>query len=87
VESRKKQGEYTKAAKLASSLNLHPTLLSRLTSCILVEDNKTNRRFNVGLYLKSHGKKLKLIDYTRFNQREWEYSPKACKNITEYIVS
>ncbi|RKP26204.1 hypothetical protein SYNPS1DRAFT_14519, partial [Syncephalis pseudoplumigaleata] len=78
---------YVRGNALAHQLNVTANRLSQLTSCLLVEDRDTGVRMNIGLHLKSHAKRLKMLDYVRLNRREWEYSPKACQAITEYFVS
>ncbi|GMM36735.1 chromatin-binding exonuclease [Saccharomycopsis crataegensis] len=67
----------------ASKLGIHPIFLSKITSSFLIENVK-GRRVNIGLDLKFEGKKLKVLGYTKRNERGWLYSSFAIELIREY---
>jgi len=60
---------------VAQMLNLHPLVLSKLTSAFNVMSS--GLRLNLGLNLKFEAKKLKVLGYSRKNASGWEYSNKA----------
>jgi hypothetical protein len=67
---------------------LHMTGLavSKITSSfmvILTDGSKTN----LGLSLKFQGKGLKVLTYTRMDNRGWEYSAKAVELLRDYKVA
>ncbi|KAI9592286.1 XRN 5'-3' exonuclease N-terminus-domain-containing protein [Syncephalis fuscata] len=75
---------YVPTMILARKLKMDQFMLSRITSCLLVEDETTKKRHNIGLYLKAHAKRMKIDGYTRMTLQGWEYSTQACKAIEEY---
>lgn len=57
--------------------------VSKITSSfmvILTDGSKTN----LGLSLKFQGKGLKVLTYTRMDDRGWEYSAKAVELLRDY---
>ena len=46
-----------------------------------------NQKQNLGLSLKFEGKGLKVMDYSRKDGRNWEFSEKAMELIRNYKVS
>jgi hypothetical protein len=59
--------------------------LSRITSSFLVITN-SNQKVNLGLSLKFEAKSLKVVGYSRKNERYWEFSQKAIDLIKAYQV-
>jgi 5'-3' exoribonuclease 1 len=59
--------------------------LSKITSSFLVITSD-GQKTNLGLSLKFEAKALKVIDYSRKEQRHWEFSEKAIDLIREYKV-
>lgn len=75
---------YTPSFAVAKMLGLNALVLSKITSSfqVALDDN----RVNLGLNLKFEAKKLKVLGYSRKNDRGWEYSEKAVKLIQQYMV-
>ncbi|KAI9686709.1 MAG: hypothetical protein M1822_002768 [Bathelium mastoideum] len=76
---------YTPAFAVAKMLNLHPLVLSKLTSSFSV--NSSGLRLNLGLNLKFEAKKMKVLGYSRKGATGWEYSQKAIDLIQQYMVT
>jgi 5'-3' exoribonuclease 1 len=79
-----RQDPYVPSYRVAQMLNLHPLVLSKLTSAFNV--NSSGLRLNLGLNLKFEAKKLKVLGYSRKNQSGWEYSNKAIALLSEYMT-
>ncbi|KAH9809302.1 hypothetical protein Tdes44962_MAKER06162 [Teratosphaeria destructans] len=75
---------YFPSYQVAKMLNLHPLVLSKLTSAFNV--NSSGLRLNLGLNLKFEAKKLKVLGYSRKGQSGWEYSQKAIDLLTQYMI-
>lgn len=75
---------YTPSYQVAKLLNLHPLVLSKLTSAFNV--NSSGLRLNLGLNLKFEAKKLKVLGYSRKQQSGWEYSQKAIDLLANYMT-
>lgn len=75
---------YTPSYSVAKSLQLHPLVLSKLTSSFQV--NVGGLRVNLGLNLKFESKKLKVLGYTRKSESGWEFSNKAIALIQQYMI-
>ncbi len=75
---------YTPSFAVAKMLGLNALVLSKITSSfqVAMDDN----RVNLGLNLKFEAKKLKVLGYSRKNDRGWEYSEKAVQLIQQYMV-
>lgn len=75
---------YTPSFAVAKMLGLNALVLSKITSSfqVAMDDN----RVNLGLNLKFEAKKLKVLGYSRKNDRGWEYSEKAIQLIQKYMV-
>ena len=75
---------YTPSFAVAKMLGLNALVLSKITSSFQVATD--NNRVNLGLNLKFEAKKLKVLGYSRKNDRGWEYSEKAVQLIQQYMV-
>lgn len=75
---------YTPSYQVARMLNLHPLVLSKLTSAFNV--HSSGLRLNLGLNLKFEAKKLKVLGYSRKNATGWEYSTKAVELLVQYMT-
>ncbi|KAH3668355.1 hypothetical protein OGAPHI_002109 [Ogataea philodendri] len=75
---------YHPSSNVARILRISPLFLSKLTSSYSVE-GPTGRRLDLGLPLKFEGRKLKVLGYTKRNDRFWEYSDLAISLIQEYM--
>ena len=75
---------YSPSFAVAKMLGLNALVLSKITSSfqVVLEDN----RVNLGLNLKFEAKKLKVLGYSRKNDRGWEYSDKAVQLIQQYMI-
>jgi 5'-3' exoribonuclease 1 len=60
--------------------------VSRITSSLMVVLNDGTKT-NLGLSLKFQGKGLKVLGYTRMEDRGWEYSARAVDLLREYKVT
>jgi len=76
---------YTPSFAVAKMLGLNALVLSKITSSfqVAMDDN----RVNLGLNLKFEAKKLKVLGYSRKNDRGWEYSERAVQLIQQYMVN
>lgn len=59
--------------------------VSKITSSFMVIPND-GVKTNLGLSLKFGGKGLKVMNYTRKEDRGWEYSAKAVELLRDYKV-
>ena len=75
---------YSPSFAVAKTLGLNALVLSKITSSFQVSVNEN--RVNLGLNLKFEAKKLKVLGYSRKNDRGWEYSEKAVQLIQLYMV-
>jgi hypothetical protein len=66
-------------------LGISSKAVSKVTSSfmVLTSDGQKN---NLGLSIKFDAKSLKVVDYSRKNDRFWEFSDKALQLISEYKV-
>lgn len=76
---------YYPSYKAASMLNISGRALAKVTSSFMVLTSDSSKH-NLGLSLKFEAKSLKVIDYSRKNNRHWEFSEKAIDLIKEYKV-
>ena len=83
VVSQRPSGHYYPSPVLARRLGLSSLSLSRITSSLLVmlEDGS---KTNIGLSLKFESKGLKVLGYSRRNDRGWEFSETTARAIAEY---
>ncbi|KAG7721173.1 hypothetical protein KL933_001145 [Ogataea haglerorum] len=84
AQHEKKAIRYHPSSTVAKILKFSPLFLSKLTSSYAVE-GPGGRRYDIGLPLKFEGKKMKVLGYTRRNDRYWEYSDLAISLIQEYM--
>jgi 5'-3' exoribonuclease 1 len=75
---------YVPSYAVAKQLQLHPLVLSKLTSAFTV--NVSGLRVNLGLNLKFEAKKLKVLGYSRRSDNGWEFSQKAINLIQQYMI-
>lgn len=76
---------YYPSYKAASMLNISGRALAKITSSFMVLTSDASKN-NLGLSLKFEAKSLKVVDYSRKNNRHWEFSEKAIGLIKEYKV-
>ena len=76
--------KYYPSFKVAEMTGISGHALSKVTSSFMVFDGKS--KINLGLSLKFEAKSLKVIGYSRKNDRFWEFSEKAIALIKEYKV-
>lgn len=76
---------YFPSFKVAELVGLSGRAVSRITSSFMVLISN-GKKENVGLSLKFEAKALKVIDYSRKNDRFWEFSQKAVDLIKDYKV-
>lgn len=76
---------YKPSFALARDLHLSALAFSRITSSLLVQLSDS-KKINVGLSLKFESKGLKVLGYSRKNDRGWEFSDQAAKLLHEYKV-
>jgi 5'-3' exoribonuclease 1 len=74
---------YTPAHALARHLGLPSLSLSRMTSTLMVALSSGSKT-NIGLGLKFESKGLKVLGYSRKEDRNWEFSDKAARLIAQY---
>jgi 5'-3' exoribonuclease 1 len=85
IVKNRKASAYLASFKAAEKLQMTPRALSRVTSSFMVV-GQDKQKINIGLSLKFEGKGMKVVDYTRKNNKYWEYSNKAVELIKEYQV-
>ncbi|EPX71292.1 exonuclease II Exo2 [Schizosaccharomyces octosporus yFS286] len=83
VEDSKFKQRYYPSYVVAKMLNLHPLLLSKITSSYLITVG--NKRENIGLNLKFDARNQKVLGYSRKSGTGWEFSDKAVTLIKEYM--
>ncbi|KAF7331483.1 5'-3' exoribonuclease 1 [Mycena kentingensis (nom. inval.)] len=74
---------YFPSFRVAEMLGISGRALSKVTSSFLVF-TADGQKTNLGLNLKFDAKALKVIDYTRKEQKHWEFSEKAITLIQDY---
>lgn len=79
----RQSGRYYPSFKAAEMVGMSGRALSKITSSFMVITSD-NQKTNLGLSLKFEAKALKVIDYSRKDQRHWEFSEKAIDLIREY---
>ncbi|KAJ7472590.1 exonuclease II [Mycena latifolia] len=79
----RQSGRYYPSFKVADMVGMSGRALSKITSSFLVITSD-GQKTNLGLSLKFEAKALKVIDYSRKDQRHWEFSEKAIDLIREY---
>jgi 5'-3' exoribonuclease 1 len=84
VAKAQRETPYIPSYAVARQLQLHPLVLSKITSSFSV--NVTGLRVNLGLNLKFEGKKLKVLGYSRRGESGWEFSNKAISLIQQYMI-
>lgn len=84
VRTAERSTPYTPSYAVAKQLQLHPLVLSKLTSSFQV--NVSGMRVNFGLNLKFESKKLKVLGYSRRSESGWEFSGKAIALIQQYMI-
>ncbi|KAK8854783.1 hypothetical protein IAR55_003522 [Kwoniella newhampshirensis] len=79
-------GQYYPSPVLSRRLGISALALSRITSSLLVmlEDGS---KTNIGLSLKFESKGLKVLGYSRRNDRGWEFSEKTAQALMEYKMA
>lgn len=76
--------QYYPSGQLLRMLHIPPLFLSKITSTYMIEDDE-GRRQNIGITLKYQQKGLKVLGYTRRNDRGWEFSAIAIDLIGKYL--
>jgi 5'-3' exoribonuclease 1 len=84
VKSNHTLSRYTPSFAVAKMLNLHPLVLSKITSSFSVSALGLPR-LNLGLNLKFESKKLKVLGYSRRSDKGWEFSDKAIELLSTYM--
>ncbi|KJX99637.1 5'-3' exoribonuclease 1 like protein [Zymoseptoria brevis] len=84
ARSAESRNPYTPSYVVARQLQLHPLVLSKLTSAFNV--TSSGLKLNLGLNLKFEAKKLKVLGYSRKSANGWEYSPKAVDLLRQYMI-
>ena len=79
------QTHYIPSYTVAKMLHLHPLVLSKITSAFSVSALGLPR-LNLGLNLKFEAKKLKVLGYSRRNDKGWEFSDRAIQLISTYMT-
>ncbi|KAF8910440.1 XRN 5'-3' exonuclease N-terminus-domain-containing protein [Gymnopilus junonius] len=82
VDSRKSI-RYYPSFKAADQVGITGRALGKITSSFMVITSD-NQKTNLGLSLKFEAKALKVIDYSRKEGRNWDYSQKTVDLINEY---
>ncbi|PVF93617.1 hypothetical protein CPB86DRAFT_715030 [Serendipita vermifera] len=78
--------DYYPSYTVASMLHMTGLAVSKITSSLMVILND-GTKVNLGLSLKFQGKGLKVLGYTKMEDRGWEYSAKAVDLLREYKVT
>lgn len=76
---------YSPSYMVAKQLDLHPLVLSKITSSFFIS-TVGGLRVNLGLNLKFEGKKQKVLGYSRKSQTGWEFSPLAIRMLLDYMT-
>lgn len=83
--SNRASSRYYPSFKVASALGISGRALSRITSSFLVITGN-HQKINLGVSLKFEAKGLKVVGYSRKNERYWEFSDKTVDLIKAYKV-
>ena len=76
---------YYASYDISRRLKLPALALSRITSSLLVQLSDGSKT-NIGLSLKFESKSMKVLGFTRRNDRGWEFSEKAAQVLERYKV-
>ena len=81
--------KYYPSFQVSKHLQIHPLLLSRITTTFIISDDlgRDGAKVNIGLDLRFESKRLKTLGYTRKqgeNSKVWEFSPLAIDLIKKY---
>ena len=79
-----KEENYFDAAKIASSLGINVDALFRLTGSIMVMPSDGSNGVNLGFNLKFHHKGLRVVGYSRFVNKMWQFSQATIDLLQEY---
>ena len=82
----RKVSQYYPSFKAAERVGISGRALGKITSNFMVITSD-NQKTNLGLCLKFEAKALKVIDYSRKDGRNWDYSDKAVELLKEYKAS
>jgi 5'-3' exoribonuclease 1 len=74
---------YYPSFKVAERVGLSGLALSRITSSFMVLTSD-NQKHNLGLSIKFDAKSLKVINYSKKDEKFWEFSDKAIELLKEY---
>jgi 5'-3' exoribonuclease 1 len=77
---------YAPSYLVAKQLDLHPLVLSKITSSFFVR-TVGDLRVNLGLNLKFEGKKQKVLGYSRKSGTGWEFSPLTIRMLVDYMTN
>lgn len=77
-------GHWYPSHALARQLGMSSLGLSRITSSLMVAHEKGSQKSNIGLQLKFESKGMKVLGFSRKNDRGWEFSAKAAQLIYRY---
>jgi hypothetical protein len=77
---------YYPSFEVAKMVGLSSKAISKITSRFMAV-NGDGHKTNLGLNLKFEAKGQKVIDYSRKNERFWEFSEKTVELIREYKVA
>jgi hypothetical protein len=83
IVSNRTSSRYYPSFKVASALGMSGRALSRITSSFLVITGN-HQKVNLGVQLKFEAKGLKVVGYSRKNDRYWEFSDKTVELIKAY---
>lgn len=73
---------YLPSYEVGKLLGINGLVLSKITGSFMVKDK--GRKLNIGLDLKFDVRRLKVLGYSRKNQKFWEYSHLAIDLLKEY---
>ena len=85
VNRNRKSSRYYPSFKAAEMVGISGRALGKITSSFMVITSD-QQKTNLGLCLKFEAKSKKVIDYSRKEGRNWEYSEKAVELLREYKV-
>ncbi|PBP23391.1 exonuclease II Exo2 [Diplocarpon rosae] len=85
INSQHTQSTYTPSFAVAKMLGLNGLVLSKIMSSFSVSALGLPR-LNLGLNLKFEAKKLKVLGYSRKNDKGWEFSNKAIELLSSYMT-
>ncbi|KAL2315302.1 Protein kinase domain-containing protein [Schizosaccharomyces pombe] len=83
VNDSKSKEKYYPSYIVAKLLNIHPLLLSKITSSFLISNG--TKRENIGLNLKFDARNQKVLGFSRKSTKGWEFSNKTVALVKEYI--